>query len=274
MIWKELYVEQGQAFNRLVKWIGVIVVTVYSVTSIVLAGLVAWGSWFQPETSDWAVNELTMWLGGSWLMAWMIQCALGVRAAAAIASERERGTWDLLLASPLEGRELVLAKFWGSIHGLRAFVAAIVLAWLAGLLCGAVSPGAFAELLGQTMVIGAFMVTIGLAFSLKAKSSASAMTWTIIGWLVSGCAFAVLAGILTAIVMLAWLMLNILLGQLTPAALAGSSGWEAIVYHGLRFTLYGLATFFIGCFILRRFDRLAERRPASEWVQVRTTVPA
>ena len=36
-------------------------------------------------------------------IGFLIQWAIGLRAAVAISSERERGTWDALLTSPLEG---------------------------------------------------------------------------------------------------------------------------------------------------------------------------
>lgn len=263
MIWKELYVEQGQAFNRFVKWLGILVVVLFSGISVVLAGLAVSGTWFDSETSGWAVQQLTVWLGGSWLVAWTIQWALGLRAAATIASERERGTWDLLLASPLEGRDMIMAKIRGSIHVLRGFIAAVVLAWIAGLVCGALPPGDFARLLAQTIVIGAFMVTIGIAFSLFAKSSARAMTLTIVSWLVAGFVFAALAVILALIVLLGWLTVTTFLGDLTAGAGGGFGVWYELLYEGFRLTLYGVATFLVRGYILRRFDRLAGRSPGA-----------
>jgi ABC-type transport system involved in multi-copper enzyme maturation permease subunit len=259
MIWKELYVEQGQAFSRVVKRLGILVVVVFSGSSIVLAGLAGSGTWIPPETSGWALQQLTDWLGGSWLIAWLIQWALGLRAAATIAAERERGTWDLLLASPLEGRDMVMAKIRGSIHVLRGLIAAVVVAWIAGLLCGALPPGAFAQLLAETIVIGLFMVTIGIGFSLYAKSSARAMTLTIVCWLVAGCAFAALAGILALIALLGWFVLTTFLGNLNPGTGTAIRVWHEFLYHGFRLTLYGLATLLAAGLILRRFDRLAGR---------------
>jgi len=213
MLWKELYVEQV-AFGRVVKWLGILVVAAFSGTSIFLAGLVAWGSWFEPDPdrSSWALDYLTEWLAWSWLTAWLIQWAVGLRAAAAVTSERQRGTWDALLVSPLEAREIVWAKIYGSIYGLRDLLAAVVLAWTAGLLCGALAVGAFAELLAQTLVIGGFMAAVGIAFSLSCESSTRAMTGTIVCWLAAGCVFAALAGILTLMVMLAWLLWNLFHG--------------------------------------------------------------
>jgi ABC-type transport system involved in multi-copper enzyme maturation permease subunit len=259
MTWKELYVEPGQAFSRVVKWLAVLVVALFSGTSLFLAGLVVSGSWFQPGTSAWAGRQLTDWLEVSWLMAWMIQWAVGLHAAAAVTSERQRGTWDLLLASPLEGREMVLAKIHGSIHSLRGCIAAVVLAWAAGLLSGALPPEDFAKLLAGTLLIGGFMATIGMGFSLFCKSSARAMTLTIVAWLGAGCAFAALAGILSLMVMLGCVIWTTLGGNLTPGAAAGFGFWQRILYESLRLSLYGLATLLLGRYILRRVDVLIGR---------------
>jgi ABC-type transport system involved in multi-copper enzyme maturation permease subunit len=258
MIWKELYVEQKRAFNRFVKWFIGVIVAVFAGVSILLAGLVAFEPWLQPETNGWALGLLTDWLAGSWLIGWLLQWALGLRAAAAVASERERGTWDLLLTSPLEGREIVWAKIWGSIYVLRGLIVAVVLSWLAGVLCGALPLGVFVQLLSQTIVIGAFMVMIGIAFSFYAKSAARAMTMVIVSWLVSGCVFTVLAGILTLICMFALLMWTIITGDFTPRA-AGFTAWPDLLYHGFCLSLYALAAVVVGVYILRRFDGLAGR---------------
>jgi hypothetical protein len=264
MLWKELYVEQGQAFGRIVKWLGILIVAVFSGTSIFLAGLVAWRSWFESDADgpSWALDYLTGWLAWSWLTAWLIQWVLGLRAAAAITSERQRGTWDALLVSPLEAREIVWAKIYGSIYGLRGFLAAFVLAWVAGLLCGALDVEAFVELLAQTLLIGAFMAALGIAFSLSCESATRAMTGTILGWLAAACVFAVLAGIVTGMAMLAWLFWTMFMEGVPPRG-PGPTGWPSIVYQIVRLTFYGLAALLTGVYIQRQFDHLAGRCASS-----------
>jgi len=269
MLWKELYVEQGEGFGRFVKWVGILAVVVYAGGAIVLAGLLVRDWWLQGETSRWAAAPLQEWLGVSWLMAWIFEWAVGLRAAAAITAERQRGTWDLLLTTPLEGRDMVLAKIYGSIHALRGFFAAVVIAWLAGLVCGALPPLDFAELLVQTLVIGAFMGTVGMAFSLNCKSAASAMTLTIVAWLGAGCAFAALAGILMLMVMLAWFVASFLMGNLMPGPGTGLGPWSGVLYYVLRMSLYSLATLLIGAYILRRVDTLIGRSPVAVAPSVR-----
>jgi ABC-type transport system involved in multi-copper enzyme maturation permease subunit len=256
MLWKELYIEQAQAFGRVVKWLGILVVAVFSGTSIVLAGLVAWEAWFVPDAdqSSWALNYLTEWLTWSWLMGWLIQWATGLRAAAAITSERQRGTWDALLVSPLEAREIVWAKIYGSIYGLRGLLAAVIVAWTLGLMCGALTGGAFAELLARTFAIGSFMTAAGIALSLHCESSTRAMTGTIFCWLGSACIFAALAGILTFTVLLVCVLWDLMHG-VPPAPMP--TGWFAIIFHTIRLAFYALAAILVAIYIQRRFDLVA-----------------
>ncbi len=259
MLWKELYVEQVHAFSRLVRWLGIAVVALFAGWSLALAGLVAWSD---PIWSNWALMQLTDLLGWSWLICWLSQWAIGLRAAAAIASERQRGTWDLLLTSPLEGAEIVRAKMYGSVYVLRGFFAAVLLAWVAGLLCEALAPSTFIELLAQTLVIGGFMLAFGMAFSLHCGSPTRAMTLTIVCWLAAGFGLAVLAGILTLMVLfvafVAWLVWTGLQGGGFPAG-PGPAAWPALVYQVLRLGLYSAAAIGAVAYILHRFDSLAGR---------------
>jgi ABC-type Na+ efflux pump permease subunit len=259
MLWKELYVERAQSLSRFAKWAGILVVVGFSGTSFFLAGLFVWGSIFEPETSASALYQLSGWLQQSWLIGWLLQWALGLRAAAAIASERERGTWDLLLASPLRAREMLWAKFLGSIHVLRWLIAAVVLAWLVGLLCGALEPWEFAQLLVQTALVGFYMVIIGLFFSLCAKSAARATTYTVVSWLVAACVFSALAGILSVILIFVWFFLSLLFGELTPMAGPTFNAWLSYLFHGLRWSMYALTAIFVAGYMLRRFDTLTGR---------------
>jgi hypothetical protein len=156
----------------------------------------------------------------------------------------------------------VWAKIAGSIYGLRGLLAAVVLAWVVGLLCGALGAGAFAELLAQTLVIGGFMVAIGVAFSLHCESSTRAMTGTILSWLAEACVFAMLAGILTLMALLVWFIWSLLHTGLA-AAPAPATWWPSVLFQCVRLAFYGLAALLIAVYIQRRFDRLAGRCTAA-----------
>jgi ABC-type transport system involved in multi-copper enzyme maturation permease subunit len=267
LIWKELHIEQTQAFSRFVYWLGLLVVVVYVGSSIVLAGLVALGTWTQAGTElvDWAKVQLATWTTASTPMSWLIQWALGLRAAAAIASERQRGTWDALLASPLEGREIVVAKIYGGLYGLRGFVAAVVLAWTLGLLCGALTLAEYATLVANTLVIGVFMVVIGIRFSLSCSTATRAMTFVIVSWLAAAFGTAVLAGLFVAVLgmvlALAWLFWTSWMGGFGTGPVAGPAfGALFEVGYVIGYLLiYGLVALSVAGYCRLRFDRLAGR---------------
>ena len=113
----------------------------------------------------------------------LIQWAVGLRAAVAISSERERGTWDALLTSPLEGPEIVRAKLWGSLHALRWLFVAAFVAWTIAALGGAMSWRDYAESVIGTVIVAAFMAAVGVRTSLSAATATRAMAITLGVWL-------------------------------------------------------------------------------------------
>jgi ABC-type transport system involved in multi-copper enzyme maturation permease subunit len=287
LVWKELYVEQTQAFSRFVYWLGLLVLVVYVGTSIVLAAVVAWGTWTRAGTDlvDWARAHLATWTGASWPISWLVQWSLGLRAAAAIASERQCGTWDALLASPLEGREIVLAKIYGGLYGLRGFVAAVVLAWTSGVLCGALTIADYGTLVANTLVVGAFMVVIGIGCSLSCATATRAMTFVIVGWLAMAFATAALSGlfvlVLGMMVTIFWIVQTSWAGGFGTGPVAGPplGAWLGAAYVIGRLLLYGLVALVVAGYCRLRFDRLAGRSfpqpvgPARTWKKSKVNTP-
>lgn len=53
--------------------------------------------------------------------------AIGVRCAGAVSSERERQTWDALLTTPLEPRQILRGKLWGILDSTRPYLAAYLI---------------------------------------------------------------------------------------------------------------------------------------------------
>jgi ABC-type transport system involved in multi-copper enzyme maturation permease subunit len=268
LVWKERHIEQTQAFGRIALWFGHLVVVVYAGVSIVLAVLVAWGTWTRDDTgwADWAHAQLTTWMRGSEPISWFLQWSLGLRAAAAIASERQRGTWDVLLSTPLEGREIVGAKIDGALYGLRAWLAAVLLAWTLGLVCGALPWKDYGSLVGNTLLAGVFMAILGVACSLYAATTTRAMTFVILGWLAAALGTAALAGLFVmavgVVVTIVWLLWAAWTGGFAPGAVPGSApfgAWLGVVYVIGRWGLYGVATLVVAGYCRRRFDRLAGR---------------
>ena len=265
MIWKELYVEQITAFNPLVRWIGLLMVTVLLGGSLLLGSLVVWSRWIQPSeaSADWAAH-LTAWVTYSALpVSCLIQWAIGLRAAASIASERERATWDALLTSPLEGREIVWGKIAGSLYALRGLIIAAAVAWTLSVVLGAIAPADYVGFVVYALTATAFAATVGVWCSLTSEGADGAMTKTLAIWLLASVtlmiAGAAVAGVLTGVYSAAW--------KLGATRFGGSPAvWKPMSFVAAMMIsvggLYALLTFVGVVYLRRRFDALAGRSPA------------
>jgi ABC-type transport system involved in multi-copper enzyme maturation permease subunit len=275
VLWKELYVEQARGFNRLVRWLGVLVAAGFLGVCGFLAGAAAWDWWTKTPGSSWALAPLGALVGSSWGLAWLIQWAMGMRAAVAVASERERNTWEALMMSPLEGREIVWAKLAGSLYSLRWFVTAVILGWSLALASGAMGAGDYAKLVGDTLVVSTFMVAVGVWHSLTARTATRAMTWTVASWLGAAFAASALAALLVLLtglaLMMMWLFWESWRGPIAGLPGSGPPGamvlttWFGPAHAVTRLALYALAALVIALYCRSRFDRLSGRSFAWHW---------
>jgi len=204
MLWKELYIERVGTLGRFARWLGVVITGSIGLGSLVLAGIIAWSLFVRPDTewNSWAMSLFGLLLGG-WAgtaLGWVLQWGVGLRAAVSIASERERGTWDALLMSPLEPGEIGRAKLYGSLHALRWMAGAMLLAWTLGLVFEAVSIRDYVTWVAGNAVACAFMAAVGVRCSLSLPTATRAMTWTISLWLAGQVVIAFFALSLIAIV--------------------------------------------------------------------------
>ncbi len=178
MLWKELHIERVGTLGRAGRWIGGLLVLWLALGSIGLAACSAWG-YFRPgagEWASWAITQSSLWYGNSAIfIGCLIQWAIGLRAAVTISSERERGTWDALLTSPLEGTEIVRGKLWGSLWALKWLVGSALLAWTITFALGGMFWPEYVEQLLGLAVIGPFMSAIGVRTSLHSSTATKAM---------------------------------------------------------------------------------------------------
>ena len=212
MLWKELHIERAGSLGRVGRWVGGLLILWLALGSLVLGGLIARdvyrsGGLVEP----WPVTTLANWYGETALViGFLIQWAVGLRAGVAIASERERGTWDGLLTSPLVGAEIVRGKLWGSLHALRWLIAAALLAWTITWAAGGMATRDYLGTLAETALWGVLMAAAGVACSLRCATATRAMGATLGGWLGAylGLKLAALLACLLvgAICVVAWLM--------------------------------------------------------------------
>jgi ABC-type transport system involved in multi-copper enzyme maturation permease subunit len=186
MLWKEFFIERAAALGGLGWWIGAAVTILLGPGSLILGLFVAWHrlrapTGALPGWADWALRIGVGRTGTA--VSWLIQWGIGLRAAVAIASEREKGTWDAILTSPLESREIVLAKLWGCLHALRWLVVAAMVAWTVAWAAGAIEADDYFGWVVDTLCVGTFMAAVGLRASLTASTATRASAVTIGAWL-------------------------------------------------------------------------------------------
>jgi hypothetical protein len=139
-------------------------------------------------------------------------------------------------------------------------------AWGLALAVGAMPAGDFARQAAGVLIVGAFMAAVGVRSSLAAQTTTRAMVITIGAWLAASVAFAVGAGIIWMLVMLAWLLLWLAAVGLGLAAMSGGVvPWAPIssgfVYTLADLSLFAVATVMVAADASLRFDRLAGRMP-------------
>jgi ABC-type Na+ efflux pump permease subunit len=266
MLWKELFIERVASLGRFGRWVGALLTIVIGGGSLVLAGMMVYGGYVAPDSDlgSLASDTLAMLLGGfaGTLFCWLLQLGVGLRAAVSIASERERGTWDALLMSPLKPAEISVAKLVGSLYALRYLAAAMVLAWTLAAAVGALSVHHYVIWAIENVVLCAFMAAVGVRFSLSMPTATRAMSWTIgvrLGvWLVV--AFAAIAIIGVVFLACTSIFLILMSYNLIPAnarpwfPMSFKAGWDLTTN-----VITVLMTILIVVDTSFRFDRIAGR---------------
>jgi hypothetical protein len=174
LVWKEWFFdrESGRRFS--------------GETALALGYLTFYaGCWYLQFQAGYMPNAVrTAYLGEllRWGVVFFFAAAfvrVGVRAATAIASERERDSWTSLLLTPLSGREIIVGKLTGAMKP-----AAFSLFWLAPLLTAAVifdqlSLAALVELPFLIAAHAFFAASLGIYQSLKRRNGAWSMMATL-----------------------------------------------------------------------------------------------
>lgn len=100
--------------------------------------------------------------------------SMGALVAGRITTERDKKTWESLLTTPLEGREILRSKALAALHGLGQSAWPLPILWVLGLACGAVTPlGVLFAAADLTVAIWANLA-LGLSLSLRPGPTATA----------------------------------------------------------------------------------------------------
>ncbi len=276
MLWKEIFTDRTATLGWVSRWLGRGFVAILFCVSSLFAATVFWESYFGP-ISLWGQGTASAWLRAAFvtiivstrlLLPWFVQWAIGLRAAVSIASERERETWDSILTTPLDGKEIVTAKMLGSVTALRWVLLAVVFTWLTAVVCDEITAGKLVDYVLSVITVGFFMAAVGVWFSLCSKTTARAMTLTLSTW-VGTMIVVPIVSLLTSLLIL----LAVSLFLLTRDAIMGSTGTTSffstpvsfeIVWKIAWYTTYTLMGAAALIFVRRRFDKLAGRAPVDQ----------
>lgn len=167
--WKECYVAELGALSFVKRWPRWLRLGAVGLLSFVgwMGIVVAAQHWTRA-----ALLEISVLVCAAALM-FLIAYVGGARASGVISGERERQTWDCLLATPLDPRQLVRGKIWGIIDGAKPYL----LAYLAPALLVTFAAGLWSGL----AVLFFWFLTWGLLYYQAANgvywSSVSSSSW-------------------------------------------------------------------------------------------------
>jgi ABC-type transport system involved in multi-copper enzyme maturation permease subunit len=208
---------------------------------------------------------------------------LGVAASAAsrVSAEREEDTWTSLVATPLDGRAILVPKLLGALRSVRWILPMPLTLWLSGVAAGSVHPLSLPVLAVELAVYGWFAAALGTYFSLALKSTSRAQAATI------GVLLATNVGLLTAFTQLRFRTFLMFAGCM-PAVVGGSAlayvtvdriltnglhigggqSWSTGQYAPtflLSMALHAAAAWALTRAACRHFDRVVDRprRPAA-----------
>lgn len=274
MLWKELFIERSGTLGRFGAFVGILLVVYLGIGSLTLTGVLVGLRWTRPDNTWTSYCEALMgWLYAGFsaiLIGFLIECALGLRAAVAISSERERNTWDGLLTSPLSGGEIVNGKLWGNLFALRWLLLASLVAWVAATAMGAMTVRELASSLALVLAVGLFLSAVGVRVSLATGTATRSMSITMGIWMLAGLALFVASWVISAIVSLFYLFSWWMAAQAGLLATTGGP-WAPLSIFDLQTIvvvgLYLVATSLVASESRLRFDRIAGRMAGGE-VQV------
>jgi ABC-type transport system involved in multi-copper enzyme maturation permease subunit len=155
--------------------------------------------------------------GSFWGMGFVVlfvaSLVVAIRSSGAVTGEREKNTWEALLLTPLEARELVRGKLWGIFGASLPYVAAYAVPALVFATIGGFGTVFWTALpLGVTLLAMWFVGAAGIWCSVLAKTSWRSLLGTLgityIGGFVLFCVSSYIMLIVAVLVMLALMLVE------------------------------------------------------------------
>jgi ABC-type transport system involved in multi-copper enzyme maturation permease subunit len=186
MLWKEIVVDPGLAFNRFGRALIVLIVLASFVPAvwIVVPRLraLALNSDVRSVFHFWqtlgtAINLWVRVVGTA--VACLTLVGVAARAAGSVTGERDHQTLDGLLTSPLDSAAILSAKWLGSIFSLRWAWAWLCLVWGIGLITDGLDIVSLPWLVLACSVYASFLAGLGLWFSVRSPTTLHATLGTL-----------------------------------------------------------------------------------------------
>jgi ABC-type transport system involved in multi-copper enzyme maturation permease subunit len=127
------------------------------------------------------VEEMNVWarIVGAGIACLML-LGVAVRAAGSISGERDRGTLNGWLATPLGSDAILFSKWLGSLLSVRWAWVWLFLVWMAAGAVTALHPVAVPLMIAAWFVYAAFLACLGLWFSMVCRTTLRAIVWTLL----------------------------------------------------------------------------------------------
>ncbi len=188
MAWKERHVARLGPVLRSVGFLATVFAAVFLGESLLDLGRPAFAELAKYGYGDApagvvhkARNELNATIAPAAAVAAMVWIVgLAGTTAAGIPSEREDDTWISLLATPLNGVEILRGKALGALHRWRVPGLVALFLWTFGLVAGAIHPLGYALTLALFATDSVFALALGSFLSLHLRSTTRAIVATVV----------------------------------------------------------------------------------------------
>jgi hypothetical protein len=185
MRWKEMHTAKSSGLTQISEIVALSVIFALIGYGAYYLGAPAALEWFAhlsgKTTTDSSRVEFNNYVRGITSVIELV-CLIVVGAAAAesISSERARATWDSLLATPLDGKEIFRAKMIGGVWKARGGILLVLVLWWAGLLTGSLHPVGVVAALLLLIASTWFVAALGTYASLISREASHATARTTI----------------------------------------------------------------------------------------------
>ncbi|HKI18172.1 MAG TPA: ABC transporter permease subunit, partial [Isosphaeraceae bacterium] len=196
MLWKELHTSRRRSLAEILGVLGALgLVAGLGYATFVFARPAVWEQieyGFGPAAAEVRRTEFNQFLRivTSWVEFFAVLAAAGI-AATGLTEERARETWDSLLATPLNAREIVWAKMIGAAWRVRWVALLLVALWFVGMAAGSIHPLGVGAAIVLLVVSIWFAAALGTHASLVSRDTAQASNRALIPILLLSCSFLV-----------------------------------------------------------------------------------